>query len=297
MSETTIEERKAITLKMKARRQGSKILRQVFAHTLLILGAIIFAFPFAWVISTSLKVDTQLFTFPPILIPNPVKWANYPKMLSYLPFFRFMANTFYVTVMVIIGTLLTCPLVAYSFARLRYPGRDVLFIVLLSTMMLPFQVTMIPLFLMYKHVGWIDTFKPLWVPSFFPSVSGFYIFLLRQFFRTIPYDLEDAAKIDGCSYFQIYWRIMLPLVKPAVAVVAVFAFMGTWNSFVPPLIFLNSTNKLTMALGLRLFQQEWEAEWAMMMAATTLMIVPILLLFFFAQRYFIEGIVLTGMKG
>ncbi|MBM3277200.1 MAG: carbohydrate ABC transporter permease [Candidatus Handelsmanbacteria bacterium] len=197
--------------------------------------------------------------------------------------------------MSIAGQLLSCSLVAYAFARLRWPGREVLFGVLLATMMLPGQVTMIPVFLIFKSLGWYNTLKTLWVPSFFGS--AFFIFMLRQFMRAIPTDLEDAARIDGCGPFGIYWRIILPLIKPALAAVAIFTFMGAWNDFMGPLIYLNDQRLYPLALGLFDFRSQHGGEYGMLMAASTLMTLPVIGVFFLAQKYFIQGVTLTGMKG
>ncbi|HHY99214.1 MAG TPA: carbohydrate ABC transporter permease [Firmicutes bacterium] len=284
-----------VTVDWKIRKRRREMLAQLFAHLVLIAGAVIFAFPFVWLVSTSLKPDDQLFLFPPTFIPRPVRWDNYTRMLQYLPFFQFLKNTLYVTVLNVIGTLLSCSLVAYGFARLRFPGRDILFLVLLSTMMLPPQVTMVPVYLIFKRLGWVDTFKPLYINSFFGI--PFFIFLLRQFMTTIPYEIEDSAKIDGCGYLRLYGTIILPLIKPALATVAIFRAMNSWNDFLTPLIYLNSVNKMTLALGLRLFQNMYGGEWSLMMAASTLMTLPIIVLFFFSQRQFIQGITLTGLKG
>ena len=228
------------------------------------------------------------------------KWQNYSDALDYLPAetrhgLLYVWNTVYITLLSILGTLISSSLVAYSFARLRWPGRDVLFLVLLSTMMLPGAVTMIPVFLIFRALGWVDTLRPLWIPSFFGG--AFSVFLLRQFFMTIPGDLEDAAKIDGCTYFGIYWRIMLPLIKPALAALTIMTFMGSWNNFMGPLIYINSPEKMTVAYALQLFQGAHGAEYGLLMAASTLVMLPVLLVFFFTQRYFIQGITLTGIKG
>lgn len=229
-----------------------------------------------------------------------LKWENYTEALDFLPAetlkgLVYVWNTVYVTMLSIIGTLLSSSLVAYSFARLRWPGRDTLFLVLLATMMLPGAVTMIPVFLIFRALGWVDTLRPLWIPSFFGG--AFSVFLLRQFFMTIPMELEDAAKIDGCSYFGIYRRIMLPLIKPALAALTIMTFMGSWNNFMGPLIYINSPEKMTLAYGLQLFQGAHAAEYGLLMAASTLVMLPVLLVFFFTQRYFIQGITLTGIKG
>lgn len=219
----------------------------------------------------------------------------YSEALRYIDFWRYLGNTVTIVVLSIIGTLLSCSLVAYGFARLEFPGRDVLFAVLLSTMMLPAQVTMVPQFLIFRYLGWYNTLIPLWLPSFLGS--AFFIFMLRQFMKGIPKDLEDAAKIDGCGYLGIYWRIMLPLIKPALAAVAIFTFMGAWNNFMGPLIFLNDERLYPLSLGIYQFRMEHSAEYSMMMAASTMMMLPVLAVFFFAQRYFIQGVTLTGVKG
>jgi len=228
-----------------------------------------------------------------------LKWENYTDALDYLPEdtykgLIYLWNTVYITTLSIVGTLLSSSLVAYSFARLRWPGRDSLFLVLLATMMLPGAVTMIPVYLIFRALGWIDTLRPLWVPAFFGG--AFSVFLLRQFFLTIPTDLEDAAKIDGCGYFGIYRRIMLPLIKPALATLTIMTFMGTWNEFMRPLIYINSPEKMPLAYALQLFQAAHSAEYALLMAASTLVMLPVLVVFFFTQRYFIQGITLTGLK-
>ncbi len=268
---------------------------KILAHIVLLLGAIVFVFPFVWLVSTSVKPDYELFSFPPVLIPSTFRWDNYTRMLDYLPFFTFLKNTLYVTVMNVVGTLISSSMVAYGFARLKFPGKNVLFVVLLSTMMLPQQVTMIPQYLIFRNLGWIDAFPPLYIQAWFGI--PFQIFLLRQFMMTIPQELEEAAKIDGCGYARTFSQIILPLVKPALATIAVLRAMNAWNDFMGPLIYLNSTEKMTMSIGLKLFQSVSGTEWGMMMAAATVMITPIIFLFFFAQRFFIQGITLTGMKG
>ncbi|MCX7919346.1 MAG: carbohydrate ABC transporter permease [bacterium] len=275
-----------------------EIIKHIILHTVLIIGAIIFALPFVWMLATSLKTDLQIEDVSSIyrmLVPNPVQWSNYYKALTYISFLKYLWNTIYVTIMSIIGVIISCSLVAYSFARLRWPGRDATFLVLLSTMMLPAQVTMIPIFLIFTKLGWVNTLKPLWVPAFLGN--AFFIFLLRQFFLTIPTDLEDAAKIDGCSYFSIFVRIMLPLIRPAIATVVIFQFMGAWNDFLNPLIYIHDKDLMTLSLGLQSFFNLHGAEWSKLMAASTMMTLPVILLFFFAQKHFIQGITLTGIKG
>lgn len=229
-----------------------------------------------------------------------LRWVNYSDALNFLPpeYHKGLVplwNTVLVTLLSIIGTLFSSSLVAYSFARLKWPGRDMLFVILLATMMVPAAVTMLPVFLIFRWIGWVDTLQPLWIGAFFGG--AFNIFLLRQFFMTIPTELEDAAKIDGCSLFMIYWRIMLPLIKPALAAVTIFTFMATWNNFMGPLIYISSPEKMTLAYALQLFQGAYGGQRAMMMAASTLVMLPVLIVFFFTQRYFIQGVTLTGIKG
>jgi ABC-type glycerol-3-phosphate transport system permease component len=219
---------------------------------------------------------------------------NYREAIRYVPFWTFARNSVLLVVLNIIGQLFACSMVAYAFARLRWPGRDIFFVVLLATMMLPPQVTMVPVFLIVRKLHWYNTLTPLWLPSFFGS--AFFIFLLRQFLMTIPRDLEDAAKIDGCSYFGLYWRIMLPLIRPALAAVAIFQFLGSWNDFMGPLIYINDLRLTPLSLGLFQFQQEHAAEWGMLMAGSLLMTLPAILIFFLAQKHFIQGITLTGIK-
>jgi len=220
---------------------------------------------------------------------------NYQDALRYVPFWAYLGNTVFVVVLSIAGQLFSCSLIAFSFARLRWPLRDQCFAVLLATMMLPGQVTMVPQFLIFKYLGWYNTLYPLWLPSFFGS--AFFIFMLRQFMKGIPNDLEDAAKIDGCSYFMIYWKIMLPLIKPALAAIAIFTFMGAWNNFMGPLIYVSDQRLYPLALGLFQFRSEHGADFGMLMAASALMTLPVVAIFFAAQRYFIQGVTLTGIKG
>lgn len=256
---------------------------------------ITFLVPFIWMLSTSLKGAQGLFSIPPDWIPHPFQWKNYISAVQAFPFWRYTGNTIFLTVVDLVGSVLSSSFIAYAFARFRWPGRNAWFVVLLGTMMLPPQVTMIPNFIMFKHLGWINTYLPLTVPYFFGS--AFFIFLLRQFFMSIPRDLCDAAKIDGCSEFWIYSKIFMPLSKPALATVALFSFMGTWNDFLGPLIYLSNPNQYTLTLGLRSFQMQFGTQWNVMMAASIIVMLPTLVIFFFSQKYFIEGIALTGVKG
>lgn len=286
-------------------KQRKEDARQVVLHLVLLTGAVAFAVPYLWMVLTSLKPDQAIFT-DPLGLPDPWKWSNYPRAFAFLETALgrirtgfgslFALNTLEVTALSMASMLLSSTLVAYSFARLRWPGRDLLFLVLLGTMMLPGAVTLIPRFIIFKELGWVDTLLPLWVPSLF--ASAFDVFLLRQFLMTIPTELEDAAKIDGCGYFTIYWRVMLPLIKPAIAALAIMHFLNTWNDFMGPLVYVSSPAKMTGSYALRLFQSSNAAtgEWAMLLCAATMWTLPVVLLFFFAQRAFIEGITLTGMK-
>ncbi|MFP4467028.1 MAG: carbohydrate ABC transporter permease [Candidatus Goldiibacteriota bacterium] len=250
---------------------------------------------------TSLKVKTgDVAQVGQRIAVIPPQWRNYadawaPKALSET-FNRYLLNTIFVTVMGILGVLFSSSFVAYGFARFKFPGRDPLFLVMISTMMVPVQVTMIPTFILFKYLGWIDTFAPLIVPTFFGG-GAFNIFLMRQFFMTIPYELDDAAKIDGCNYFQIFSIILMPLVKPALATIAIFGFVYNWNDFLNPLIYLNSSSNYTLALGLQVFTTMYGSYYHLMMAASTIVLMPILIVFFLGQRYFIEGVATSGLKG
>lgn len=272
-------------------------LRIPLQHFILLVGSIIFIIPLIFMVSTSLKAMRQIALFPPELIPNPVIWLNYPDVFLYAPMHKYLLNTTFLVIPAIIGAVFTSSLAAYAFARLRAPGKNVIFMILLSTMMLPSIVTMIPTYILFAELGWIGTFKPLTIPPL--AGSAFFVFLMRQFFMTIPRELEDAALIDGCSRRRIYTSIVLPLAKPVLATVTIFAFMGAWNEYLGPLIYLGNKDQYTLSLGLQVFvsSQQRQAEWGMMMAASTMMVTPVILLFFFAQKQFVQGITLTGIKG
>lgn len=270
-------------------------IRNTFAYFVLIALSVIFVFPLYWLVSTAIKPDEQIFVFPPILIPQPPKWDNFIKAINYFPFFRYLFNTLTVCLINVLGVLFSCSLVAYSFSRIKWPGRDLIFLLMLSTIMLPYQVTMIPLFVIFQRIGWTNTFKPLFIGSFF--APAYYSFLLRQFFLTIPFEISEAAKVDGGSEFLIYRSIILPLSKPALATIGLFTFIAHWNDFLGPLIYLHDETKYTLAIGLQSFLREHGAEWALLMAASSLTVFPIIIIFFFAQKTFIQGITLTGIKG
>jgi ABC-type glycerol-3-phosphate transport system permease component len=272
-------------------------LYQTVTFLLLLAAAFAFLVPLLWMISTSLKPKTQIFAYPLVWIPDPPQWGNYAKALNNpsFKFLLFLQNSLYYAVLSTIGVVLSSALVAYAFARLRWWGRDFWFIITLSTMMIPYPVTLIPQFLIFKQIGWVGTFNPLIIPNFLGV--PFFIFLLRQFFLTIPMDLSDAARIDGANDWQIFWRVILPLTQPALITVALFTFLYCWNDFLGPLIFLNDGKKYTLAVGLAAFRGQYRTQWDLMMAASTVVTAPIVILFFFAQRRFIQGITLTGMKG
>ncbi len=277
-------------------KKKGKLLGDALTYAALSLMGVVILVPVFWMLSTALKSDSEVFLFPPVWIPKKLLWENFRKGVTFLPFLRYLLNTSTITVAALVGQLLASPLVAYAFARLNGRGKNHLFMLVLSTMMLPSQVTMIPLFILYKQFGWVDTYVPLILPNFFGS--AFFIFLLRQFMLTIPPEMGDAAKIDGCGYFGTFTRIYLPLSKPALATVAIFTFMGNWNDFMTPLIYLSSTQKWTLTLGLSRFTGMYgRTVWNQLMGVSLITIVPCVLLFFFAQSYFIQGIVITGVKG
>lgn len=269
--------------------------KRVFAYFIMTLGAFAMVIPFIWMLSTALKEPGQVFTMPPIWIPKPIIWDNFSRAWKSLPFALFSTNSFKIAILGTLGTLLSCSWAAYAFARLRFPGKDALFAVILATMMIPGQITMIPIFIVMKYLGWYDTHLPLWVPSFFGSAFG--TFLLRQFFTSLPEELDDAAKIDGCNPFEIYWRIYLPLSKPALATLGVLTFLGSWNNLLGPVIYLKTIEKFTLMIGLSFFQGQYVTDYSLLMAGSLISLIPIILLYVVAQKYFVQGIALTGIKG
>lgn len=284
------------TCSWRMRKRRREVLQKSLSFTILSLGAVIFLLPFFGMVSTSLKTPGEVLRFPPTWWPEHPQWQNYPLALSRLDFWHLLRNTLIIVYSNLVGQVLSASLVAFGFARLRFPGRDLLFFLMLSTMMLPSVVTLIPLYVFYKNLGWINTFLPLTLPAYFGG-GAFFIFLLRQFFMTIPKELEDAARIDGCSSFEVYWRIFLPLSRPALTTVAIFSFMSHWNDFVGPLIYLRTPDKFTLALGLQTFQGLYSTDYHYLMAASIVVVSPVILIFFLAQRYFVRGIILTGLKG
>jgi ABC-type glycerol-3-phosphate transport system permease component len=278
--------------------RARKDLPAVATQIVLLAGSLVVLAPVAWMISMSLKDVNHLFDFPPQWVPDPVRWENYVRALTAMPFGRYFLNTIYVTVMSGLGSVGSSLVISYGFARLRFPGRDQLFLLVIATMMLPYQVTMIPSFILFRYLGWVNTFLPLFVPFFFGR--PFFIFLLRQFFLSIPKELDEAARIDGCSSLGILVRVLLPQVKPALAALAILSFMWAWDDFMHPLIYINSSEKWTLTLALNGFQSPLDPGQPvihLMMAASVVVAIPPVVVFFLAQRFFIEGVVISGIKG
>jgi multiple sugar transport system permease protein len=274
-------------------------LNRVALYAIAAVLVVVFMGPFLWTLGSSLKTPLEIGKYPPSLLPATPRFQNYADVFTQVPMAMFAMNTIQITVLAVIGQVVTATLVAYGFSRFRFPFRDQLFILMISTLILPREVLLIPTFLLWKNLGMLDTLTPLWLPSFFGG--AFYVFLLRQFFLTLPQDLDEAAKIDGAGSLQILWKIVVPLAQPAMATVAIFSFLNHWNDFLEPLIYLNDKSKYTLALGLRFFQtipnDSQEPRDQLLMAASLIITAPVLLLFFAAQRYFIRGIVMSGIKG
>jgi multiple sugar transport system permease protein len=274
-----------------------KATHAILVYALVLPGAVMFILPFLWMLSTALKPPDQIFIYPPKWIPDPVRWQNFSEgWTAYLPFSLFLRNTLIITVGNVIGNLLSCSLAAYGFARLRAKGSTVLFVLVLATMMIPQEVTVIPQYVLFTRLGWNNTWLPLMVPAWFGY--PFFIFLLRQFFMTIPRDLDDAARIDGATSWGILFRLIIPLSKPALATVVIFGFIGNWNNFLYPLIYIRDLKKQVLAVGLNMFRGNYgNVDFHYMMAVSLLVLLPVLIVFFFGQKLFVQGITLTGMKG
>jgi multiple sugar transport system permease protein len=277
--------------------------QRLAAYAALIALSILPLLPLVWMISSSLKTDSQI--FPPEgqsaaaitlarLLPRPVQWSNYPQALSVIPFLTYLKNTLFLCLVTVLGAVFSSATVAYGFARMEFKGKQALFLLMIATMILPGQVTMIPVFALFRWLGWYGTYLPLTVPAFLGS--PFYIFLLTQFYRTLPEELSEAARVDGAGEWRIYWQILLPLSKPALATCALFQFLATWNDFFGPLLYINDSSRYTLAYGLQQFLSNHGGEWSQLMAASTLFTLPVIVLFFFAQRTFIQGISTTGGK-
>ncbi len=287
--------------------QQRRSVHLVVTHTLYYLlltglGALLMV-PFLWMVTSSVKAEHEIFSIPATWLPERIRWENYPHALESFPFFRSLLNTVVVTFSVIVGRLLSASLAAYAFARMRFRLRTPLFILVLSTMMIPYHVTLIPTYILFTKLRWVNTFLPLIVPHWL-GLGAFYIFLLRQFFMTIPSEMNDAARIDGCSHFGIFVRVILPLSIPALATVTIFTFLEQWNDFLAPIIYLNTNDKHTLAIALQFYRQSASGAgwgpvrtWAHLMVVSLLTMAPCLALFFFAQRYFIQGVVVSGVKG
>ncbi|GAF21866.1 MULTISPECIES: carbohydrate ABC transporter permease [Shouchella] len=267
----------------------------VFLHLALILGSLVMAGPFIWMGLSSLKSFEQMFSIPPTIIPDPIMWSNFVDSLNAMPFGRAYWNSFYISTIVVLSQIITCSMAAYAFAKLKFPGSKVLFIAFLATMMVPMQVTLIPLYLILDQLQWVNTHLSIIVPN--ALFNAFGVFLLRQFMLGIPKEMEEAAVMDGANPAFIYLRIMLPLIKPALAAFGIFSFIGIWNNFIQPLTFLSSTELFTVPLLLAMFKGLYVTQWPLLMAGATISVVPVLIVYFFAQRQIIEGIALTGVKG
>ncbi|WP_433938436.1 carbohydrate ABC transporter permease [Paenibacillus lautus] len=267
----------------------------VVLHIVLIIGACMMALPFVWMVLSSLKDLSQVFVVPPKWIPDPFIWSNYKDSLTALPFGRAYFNSFYINIIVVVSQLVTCSMAAYAFAKITFPFREPLFVLFLATMMVPGQVTIIPLYLIMKNIGWLDTHLAIIVPS--ALLNAFGVFLLRQFFRGIPKEMEEAAIVDGANRWTIYARIMIPLIKPALSALGIFTFLGMWNNFFNPLIFLSSTDKFTVPMMLNLYRGMYATDWTLMMAGASIALVPVLIVYIIGQKYIIEGVTLSGIKG
>jgi ABC-type glycerol-3-phosphate transport system permease component len=297
LSSSEIRTRQVVAIPWHQRKQTRKIIHAVVVYALLLPGALIFILPLLWMVSTALKDPKQIFVYPPQWIPNPVKFSNFWEgWNAYLPFNLFLRNSLIITTNNIIGNLFSCCLAAYAFARLRARGKNIFFMLVLATMLLPNEVTVIPQYVLFTRLGWNNTWLPLMVPPWLGW--PFFIFLLRQFFMSIPHDLDEAARLDGASSWRILWSIILPLAKPALATVVIFAFIGNWNNFLYPLIYIRDMKKQVLAVGLNMFRGQYgQVDFHYMMAVSLIVLLPVLIVFFIGQRLFVQGIALTGIKG
>jgi multiple sugar transport system permease protein len=291
---TTLSHGKTAAPTWSRYRVRTKIVQPILDHALLIGVGLLFFFPFAWLFVTSIKTAAEISLIPPTLWPKVPQWENYIDAVTFIPFFQYFLNTLTIYIGKVLGAVISCSLVAYGFSRLEWPGREVVFGLVLATMMLPAQVTMIPLYIIFDRLGWIGTYYPLILPSWFGYAFG--IFLFRQFFRTIPTELSEAARIDGCSEPGIYARIIMPLAMPAIATLVLFEFTWTWNDFFQPLLYLNDQARWTLSLGLLQFRSQHATRWELLMAASFLVTLPSVILYFFGQKTFVQGISTTGFK-
>lgn len=274
--------------------QFTKIAGRVSEYVLLAIPAALMIFPFVWMALTSLKGLDEAFAYPPRLLPTSLRFSNYTEIFNAIPMVAFVLNSFKITTLTVVGTLLSCSMAAFALACLNFPGKRLLFSGTLATMMVPYQVTLIPLFILFQWIGWKDTHYPLWVPAFFGGAFG--VFLLRQFFLGVPRDLYEAALVDGCSPGRILFQIYLPLARPALTTLGVFTFMASWNDLLNPLIYVDTLEKMPLTAGLSFLQGQYGSNWPMMMAGAMISIAPILVVFFLAQRSFVEGIATSGLK-
>jgi len=263
-------------------------------HAVLILGSVLMLLPFLWMLSTSLKEPREIFTFPPTWIPSRLAWENYGTTVRSMPFGRFYVNSLVVATSVTVLQLLTASLAAFAFARLHFPGRNALFLLYLATLMIPFQVTMIPNFILVRQLQWYDTYLALIPP---PAFSAFSTFMLRQHFRGIPIDLDEAARIDGASSFRIWWQVIMPMSGSVLAALAIFIFLGNWNDFLWPLVITNSIEMRTLPVGLAAFQGQYGVRWNLLMAGSVIAMLPVLIVYIIGQKWFVQGVTLTGMGG
>jgi len=285
----------SVALRPLARRRWWRDFLRLFgSHGLLIIGSAIMLFPFFWLLMLSLGTQAQLYEIPPVWIPKQLMFSNYPEALERSNFYRTFLNTATITGFALIGQVFSVTLVAYSFARLRWPGRDILFVILLATMMIPPQITQVPIYILWRSLGAINTFYPLIVPNYFGD--PYLIFLARQFYMTIPLEMEEAARVDGCGYWDTYFRVVLPMAIPLVVTVSLFAFLWNWNDFYNPLIYLSSPENFTLQLGLLAFLGQYWTQYPLFMANTVVILIPVIVVFLLGQRYFIKSIVLTGLK-
>ncbi len=279
---------------LQSRHLQTQISHGLLHIVLLVLGAT-FIVPFIWVASTSLKLPGQIFISPIEWIPKYPRWENYVEIFTYLPFHRFVLNSFFLAILESSGAVISSTIVAYGMSRIRWAGRELVFSLVVVTMMLPGVITLIPTFVLFKWLGWVGTYFPLWVPAWFGS--AFFIFLMRQYMLTIPVELDEAAKIDGASHLRTLWQVIVPLCGPALATIAIFAVLGSYNSFMLPRIYISQTSMYTIQLGLQLFQGRFGNFWHLVMAASMISILPPIVLFFVAQKYFVQGIQLSGLAG
>ena len=273
----------------------SRLAKGIVKHALLIFFSLIMLMPFFWMISTSLKIPSQVYAYPPIFIPDPIVWGNYPEAFASAPFGNYIFNTVKVAFCTVGGSLVICSLAAYAFARLNFKGREILFSILLLTMMIPYTVRVIPLYSLMRNLGWIDTHLALIIPPMLSNIYG--LFLLRQFMKSLPMELDEAARIDGASSLYIYSKIVMPLSTSGLATFALFEFKTSWNQYLPALIFINTQKKNLLTVGLTVFKCEFETAWHLMMAGAVLAVIPVIVIYLLLQKYFVKGVAMTGVKG